>query len=220
MTKRTHLLHLVALGLLGVAVLGLTLITLVTVSRGLWSLPPAEASEESRSDNPLFQTTPISGQQLFEQRCSPCHGIGGVGGEIGPAFTDRLVLPPEYVLNRVRTGPADMYAFTEAEVTDADIIAIAEYLQNEVAGTQVPVLTEAERPVAKALYLTYCTECHGSLGLGRQERGPAINIWPPMGISRIIKGGLLPLPDMPRLSVTPDELRLIAAYVQSLSKPQ
>lgn len=161
----------------------------------------------------------MTGEALFKLRCAPCHGLNGEGF-IGPAFNDRPVLPAEFVLNRVRTGPEVMSAFTVEELPDDQVARIVEYLQTTIVNTAVPAYTEAELAQGKALYQEYCVECHSVFGQGKENLGPAINRWPPLGISRIVEGGLLPLPDMLRLPVTPDELRLIAGHVQSLAFPK
>lgn len=53
------------------------------------------------------------------------------------------------------------------------------------------------------------------MGMGKLDTGPVLNQRPPLGINQIVKGGLLPLPDMPRLAITSDELVLVAGYIQS-----
>ncbi len=161
----------------------------------------------------------LNGEALFKLRCAPCHGLNGEGF-IGPAFNDRPLLPTEFILNRVRTGPQVMSAFTPEELSDDQVALIAEYLQTQIVGTAIPAYTEEELAQGKALYHEYCVECHSVFGQGKENLGPAINRWPPLGISRIVEGGLLPLPNMPRLPVTPEELRLIAGHVQSLAFPK
>jgi mono/diheme cytochrome c family protein len=157
------------------------------------------------------------GETLFLRWCSGCHGIGGVGN-VGPAFTDWLVLPVDFVQLRVRQGPQVMYEFSPTDVPDADVAKIGAYLAAEVVGTSLVERSAEELAQGRELYLTYCTECHGSLGFGKQDVGPVLNIYPPMSITRIVEGGLLPLPGMPRLTITPDELRLVAAYIQNWAK--
>jgi mono/diheme cytochrome c family protein len=156
----------------------------------------------------------MTGQQIFALRCAPCHGPNGEG-LIGPSFRDRPVLPLNFVLSRVRSGPEVMSAFSPDELPDAQVAAVVDYLEAEIVAADLPVFTEDEIAQGKALYREYCVECHGSFGQGKQDVGPVINLWPPMGIGQIVKGGLLPLPNMPRLAITPDELYLVAGYIQS-----
>lgn len=180
---------------------------------------PADAEAARAAAHAPASTSLLSGEDLFKLRCAPCHGVNGEGF-IGPAFNDRPLLPTEFILDRVRTGPEVMSAFTLEELPDAQVALIAEYLQTQIVGTAIPAYTEEELAQGKALYREYCVECHSVFGQGRENLGPAINRWPPLGISRIIEGGLLPLPNMPRLPVTPEELRLIAGHVQSLAFPK
>lgn len=156
------------------------------------------------------------GKQIYELRCAPCHGLNGEG-VIGPSFRDRPLLTPEFVLRRVRTGGDVMSSFTPEELPDDMVTRVTDYLQTEIVGKDLAVLSAAELEEGRALYREYCTECHAVFGQGKDNLGPAINAWPPYSITRIVEGGLLPLPNMPRLQVTPAELRLIAYYVQSMA---
>lgn len=183
------------------------------------ALDPTAAAAQARdlALRPAEAQMETDGRALFELRCAPCHGLNGEG-VIGPSFRDRPLLTVPFVLDRVRSGPQIMSAFDAAVLPDEQVALIVEYLQAEIVGRDLIPPTEAQLVEARELYRTYCTECHGVFGQGRENLGAAINRWPPLSISRIVEGGLLPLPNMPRLQVTPDELRLIALYVQSLAK--
>lgn len=66
------------------------------------------------------------GARLFVTKgCAACHTLEARGGAVGPAIvgTDAATLA-----KRVRRGPGGMPAFSEADLTDADIAAIAAYL--------------------------------------------------------------------------------------------
>lgn len=182
-------------------------------------LDPTAAAVQARdlALRPADPQITSDGRALFELRCAPCHGMNGEG-VIGPSFRDRPLLTRQFVLDRVRSGPQIMSAFDVNILADEQVTLIVEYLEAEIVGRDLIPPTEAQLAEARELYRTYCTECHGVFGQGKENLGPAINRWPPLSISRIVEGGLLPLPNMPRLQVTPDELRLIALYVQSLAQ--
>lgn len=198
------------------AVVGL-LLTLLTIIIGvrIFQRQPVEAVEHT-ADTVQSATKVSEGQALFEFRCAPCHGLDGGGTDIAPAFTDRPVMPDDVVLRRVRMGSEVMYEFTPEDLPDDQVSMIAEYIQTRFIATNIPSLTAEQLEQGKTLYREFCTECHGVNGTGKSDLGPAINRWPPMGIQRIIDGGLLPLPNMPRLAVNVEELELIAGYVQEM----
>lgn len=158
---------------------------------------------------------PQDGQAVFALRCAPCHGFNGEG-IVGPSFRDRPLLTTEFVLSRVRSGPDVMSSFTAEEISDEQVAAVVDYLQTNIVGLDLPEFTEARIAEGQVLYREYCRECHGAFAQGKDNLGPNINLYPPLSVSRIVRGGLLPLPDMPRLSITPDELRLVATFIQSL----
>lgn len=181
-------------------------------------LDPTAAAIQARDValRPVDSQMAADGQALFALRCAPCHGLNGEG-VIGPSFRDRPLITSQFVLDRVRGGSQVMSAFDTTILPDEQVALIVEYLEAEIVGHDLTPPTEAQLTEARELYRTYCTECHGVFGQGKENLGPAINRWPPLSISRIVEGGLLPLPNMPRLQVTPDELRLIALYVQSFA---
>lgn len=95
---------------------------------------------------PAFAAEPaMSGQQVFEHWCAPCHGpgIGNPGerykpgtmalnfkyqGKLPPLLTERTDLSAEYVRYIVRTGVSIMPFFRKTEITDAQVDALAAYL--------------------------------------------------------------------------------------------
>lgn len=180
------------------------------------TLDPTQAAVEARQIAHRELIVALAdGRGAYEARCAPCHGLNGEG-IVGPSFRDLPLLTEAFVLDRVRRGPEVMSAFSAEELPDALVSQITTYLQTEIVGKDVPAWTEEEIAQGRELYIEYCRECHAAFGQGRENLGPAINRWPPMSITRIVEGGLLPLPNMPRLPITPEELRLVAAYVQHM----
>ncbi|NDJ59473.1 MAG: cytochrome c [Chloroflexi bacterium] len=153
-----------------------------------------------------------SGRESFMLRCSGCHGVGGVGTDIAPPFIDFLALPYEYVEERVRSGPDFMSAFSEDDLPDDELAQIVEYIQTELVGRGIRDYTEDELAEGRIYYQETCAECHGSRGQGTNDYGPPLLTWPPHSITDIFVGARLPLPGMPRVNVTNEELDLIAGY--------
>lgn len=76
------------------------------------------------------------GKQAFERVCAQCHGPNGEGGDGGDgsegADAPPLVPPPfaaEQILGIARGGRGKMPPVPRSAITDAEILAVAAYLQ-------------------------------------------------------------------------------------------
>lgn len=182
---------------------------------GTWQASPAE-TDEIPDALVVFARHPTeiveSGEALFDLRCGVCHGPGGTGTEIAPPFVDFPVLPYEYIEVRVRSGPEVMSAFTEQDITEAQLNDLVTYIQTELVGTAIREYSEEELALGRELYIEKCAECHGTRGQGTNDFGPPLLIWPPYSVTGIIQGARVPLPEMQIVRVSNDELDLIAGY--------
>ena len=76
------------------------------------------------------------GRALYEQRCGICHLQGGTGQfmlsrRLGPGkslLADRTDLQGAYVRQVARQGIASMPRFTRAELSDAELKRVVDYL--------------------------------------------------------------------------------------------
>ncbi len=93
---------------------------------GMAASPAAETDSEAED----------AGRVLFEQRCGACHGEGGFGTRVlarrvpeGQAeLARRDLLPAALTIAVVRRGIGSMPQIREAELGDAQLDAIARYL--------------------------------------------------------------------------------------------
>lgn len=68
------------------------------------------------------------GQEIFlASGCATCHSLDARGGPVGPSLAGSF---PDIVKHMVRDGPGGMPAYSEAEVSDADLATLAGYLQS------------------------------------------------------------------------------------------
>lgn len=75
------------------------------------------------------------GQSLFALNCAGCHTIQGAGGIVTGAVVPSLnVATPRQIAEAIRIGPYVMPRFGSGELSEADIDAIARYVQS----TQAP----------------------------------------------------------------------------------
>lgn len=106
--------------------------------------PPAQA-QESGSVRPVelgrqtHDTPPArDGRNLFQAQCAACHDARGWGTRIiarrapegEAALEDRQALPASYVIAVVRRGMGAMPPIRKTIVSDADLAAIAWYLEH------------------------------------------------------------------------------------------
>jgi cytochrome c553 len=67
------------------------------------------------------------GRQLFvADDCAACHGLDGRGGIIGPSIVG---ITSDKLRTKTQVGPKGMPAFAPDALSDADLAAIAAYLQ-------------------------------------------------------------------------------------------
>lgn len=68
------------------------------------------------------------GKQLFiADNCASCHGIDGSGGVIGPSILGKTA---KKLRTTTHVGPKGMPAFADGALSDADLDAIAAYLNS------------------------------------------------------------------------------------------
>jgi ubiquinol-cytochrome c reductase cytochrome c subunit len=70
------------------------------------------------------------GQKLFAEHCAACHQIVGRGGVMSGAFVpDLLDATPRQVVEAARIGPYVMPRFSEGQLSNRELTAIARYVQ-------------------------------------------------------------------------------------------
>jgi quinol---cytochrome-c reductase cytochrome c subunit len=70
------------------------------------------------------------GQKLFTQNCAACHQVVGRGGVMSGAFVPTLLeATPRQVVEAARVGPYVMPRFSQAQLSDHELAAIARYVQ-------------------------------------------------------------------------------------------
>ena len=74
-----------------------------------------------------------SGKTAFERICAECHGPHGEGGQGGEGPDAPPLVPPPHgaqeILGIARTGRGNMPPVPRSAITDAEILAVVDYLQ-------------------------------------------------------------------------------------------
>jgi mono/diheme cytochrome c family protein len=107
-----------------------------------------------------------SGQKIFENNCSACHGQSG-GGRLGPALRGNLRLADtRYLVARVMRGGEGMPAFA-GRLETAEIAAVADQVATswgnsfgEVTAALVANLSLGDPAEPEELYARNCSMCH------------------------------------------------------------
>jgi mono/diheme cytochrome c family protein len=91
-------------------------------------------TEETTTTETTTGETAADGREVFVANCGSCHTFADAGttGTIGPDL-DQLTVDAAAVEAQVRSGGGGMPAF-EGELTDDEIVAVANYVVNERQG--------------------------------------------------------------------------------------
>jgi len=119
---------------------------------------PTAAPAPAEGDAPLppeIVRADLPGRTIFDRQCAPCHGAGP-GDDGAPMLPGTMALAKKYdgalpaqlelrsdlnaasIALFVRSGSGAMPSFRKAELTDADIAAIAAYLTKTAALSGYP----------------------------------------------------------------------------------
>jgi cytochrome c553 len=132
---------------IGAAVLGLALTLLTIVARSPYTHDNLDLNinpRYTRTDQiivgapipfgsgrlavPLANDQVELGRQLFvADNCASCHGLDGRGGVVGPSIVDKAAKKLRTTTN---VGPKGMPAYADGALSDADLNAMAAYLNS------------------------------------------------------------------------------------------
>ncbi len=113
------------------------------------------AADETTANDTMDPTAGLSGEELFAQLCSPCHGPQGEGvAMLGYELQHPVREFSTWVARNGRPGDefasSSMSAYSTAVVSDVQLEEIWDYLDS------FPQPTTGE-----GLFLDYCRNCHG-----------------------------------------------------------
>lgn len=166
------------------------------------------------------------GARIFANNCSVCHGADG-GGNFGfPNLTDKDWLyggTPEKILETIRKGRQGQMPPQGPVIGEEGVKNAAEYVL-ALNGQEHNAEMAAE---GQKIFGTVCMACHGADGKGSQDLGaPNLtdNIWLYGGsreqIQHTIRGGRSNQMPPQEDKLREDKIRLVAAYVYSLSRQE
>ena len=168
------------------------------------------------------------GRRLFNNNCSLCHGIGGVGANGFPDLSDSDWLyggSAEAIIHSITQGRQGVMPAWGAALGDRGVEDVADFVMS-LSGLPFDMQRAAR---GASQYQLFCVSCHGRDGGGIQALGaPNLkdNIWLYNqadtslleNIRHSIRNGRNGAMPNHREKLRPEKIHLISAYVYSLSQ--
>jgi len=162
------------------------------------------------------------GSSLFANYCSQCHGANALGAPGFPNLTTGIFSyggTPAQIEQSITSGRVGVMPPTSAVLqSEEQVSAMIEYVRN------IPDGMDASSP-AHAQYMSLCIACHGPTGEGVQVLGgPSLadDNWLYGSSDSVLRKTILEgrQGEMPAHGnlLGPDRIRILAAYVYSLSR--
>ena len=166
------------------------------------------------------------GERLFVNNCATCHGSDARGSKGFPNLTDRDWLwggSPERIAESIAQGRKGVMPPMAAAVGSAeDVRNVAHYVLSLSNGPHDPLAAH----YGKAKFAA-CAGCHGADGKGNPALGAPnladgiwLHGWGTDAIARIVQTGKTNEMPAHGVRLTSEQVRLLAAYVWSLSQPR
>lgn len=192
----------------------------------------AQAQEE-----PGQQT--LDGEFLWRRDCVSCHGPSGNGTQFGPSLqgkgpagVDFALRTGRMPLERLEDLGGQPYRAADLEVSrgpvqyePGQIAAIVEHVRGFIEGPDVPAVSVATADLANGeqLFQANCASCHTWSGRGGALTGgrTAVDVTPssPVEVVEAMRIGIGTMPAFSEETVSEEEARDIAAYVEYLKHP-
>ncbi|WP_322996874.1 cytochrome-c oxidase, cbb3-type subunit III [Castellaniella sp.] len=165
------------------------------------------------------------GQRLFLNNCAQCHGSDAKGGRGFPNLTDSDWLwggEPEQILETIAKGRHGIMPPWGAVIKPEEAAAIAQYVRSLSGLAHDPLRVNA----GKRGFDTYCVACHGVDAKGNTMLG-APNLTDDIWLYGSSEGTIIETINngrdnqMPAQEnhLTPEQIRLLAAWVWGQSNP-
>jgi cytochrome c oxidase cbb3-type subunit 3 len=166
------------------------------------------------------------GERLFANYCAQCHGSDGRGSKGFPNLTDGDWLyggSHEKIIETITKGRAgNMPALGAAVGSIEDVRNLANYVLSLSGSPHDSVSAQLGKPK-----YAVCAACHGPEGKGMEAVGAPnltdkiwLHGWGEQAIVNIITQGKVNVMPAQAAWLTPEQIYVLAAYVQSMSMPR
>ncbi len=165
------------------------------------------------------------GERLFINNCSACHGSDAKGSKGFPNLTDGDWLhggSPEKIVETITQGRIGQMPPMAAAVGDAtDVRNVANYVLSLSGSAHNSVAAALGKPK-----FAVCAACHGVDGKGNQALGAPnlsdkvwLHGWGEQAIVSAVTNGIHNVMPAQEKWLSPAQIRVLGAYVWSLSQP-
>jgi cytochrome c oxidase cbb3-type subunit 3 len=180
------------------------------------------ASVQDLAANPKARAI---GERLFLNNCAACHGSDAHGSKGFPNLTDNDWLhggSPEKIIETITEGRRGQMPVMAAAVgSPEEVHQVANYVLSLSGSAHNNVAAELGRAKFAA-----CAACHGADGKGNQALGSAnltdkiwLHGWGEGAIVEMITKGKINVMPAQKARYTPEQIKVLAAYVWGLSHP-
>ena len=180
----------------------------------------------AKMDIPAIAADPdahVIGQRLFLNNCAQCHGSDAKGGPSFPNLIQGDSLygrDPETLVATITKGRNGIMPGFKETINPQMASDIAQYVRSLSGLASDPIKVVR----GKSEYMNYCVACHGAEGKGNKALGaPNLtdDVWlygssEATIVSGILNGRNNRMPAQEQ-NLTPEQIRLVAAWVWSLS---
>jgi ubiquinol-cytochrome c reductase cytochrome c subunit len=191
-------------------------------------LTPGSASGGPRPAVTATSAPSAAGRELYEERCSTCHGSDATGSPQGPPIAG---LGPAYYDFMMSTGrmPLDQPGVQAKRrppvLTPTQIAAITAYLTSIApGGEEIPSVNAdfGDLSLGEAAFQANCAPCHGTTGrggaVGPQVAPPVVHA-NDLQVAEAIRIGPGTMPVFDNSTVDQQSLDSLVAYVKYLRAP-
>jgi cytochrome c oxidase cbb3-type subunit 3 len=178
-------------------------------------------SAEEMAKNPQAMAI---GERLFATTCSQCHGSDARGSKSFPNLTDNDWLGgsgPEYIAKTIKEGRQGVMPVMAGAVgTPEDVRNVANYVLSLSGSPHNSVAAQLGKPKFAA-----CAACHGPDGKGNQAIGAPnltdktwLHGWGEAAVMSMVNNGKTNVMPPQGARLTPEQIKVLAAYVWNLSQ--
>lgn len=166
------------------------------------------------------------GERLFANNCAQCHGADAKGSKGFPNLTDKDWLwggEFDTIVETITKGrDGNMPVMAPAVGTSEDVRNVAHYVLSLSGSPHNPLYAQLGKPKFVA-----CAACHGPGGKGTPALGAPnltdkvwLHGWGEEAVTAMINNGKHNVMPAHGERLTPEQIRVLAAYVWSLSQSQ
>jgi ubiquinol-cytochrome c reductase cytochrome c subunit len=177
------------------------------------------------TDPTVSQAQIAQGQAIFEQTCATCHGLEAQGTSVAPGLIGVGAAAVDFQVSTGRMPlrePGPEAPRKPAQLTRAQTIAVAQYIQSLGGGPPIPTAEQvstlgANIALGQELFTANCEQCHNFDGAGGAltygKYAPALTASTPTQIYEAMLTGPEAMPVFNDTTLTPQNKRDIIAFV-------